>query len=107
MPALIDRHCQSLSAGTPPLAASEIEQLIAGLHGWVHRDGVIRKCFEFSDFGTTMAFVNAVAWIAQREDHHPNMTVSYNRCEVAYQTHSIGGISINDFICALKVEALL
>ena len=55
----------------------------------------------------TMAFVNAVAWIAHREDHHPDLLVSYNRCTVRFNTHSVGGLSINDFICAAKVDGLL
>ena len=54
-----------------------------------------------------MAFVNAVAWIAHAEDHHPDMHISFNRCSVAYHTHSIDGISMNDFICAAKINALL
>ena len=53
-----------------------------------------------------MAFVNAVAWLAHREDHHPDMTVSFNQCRVAYSTHAISGLSENDFICAAKVDAL-
>jgi 4a-hydroxytetrahydrobiopterin dehydratase len=54
-----------------------------------------------------MAFVNAVAWIAHRENHHPDLEVGYNSCRVSYTTHAIGGLSENDFICAAKVEALL
>ena len=54
-----------------------------------------------------MAFVNALAWIAHVEDHHPDLAVSYSRCTVRFNTHSVGGISINDFICAAKVDALL
>jgi 4a-hydroxytetrahydrobiopterin dehydratase len=54
-----------------------------------------------------MAFVNAVAWIAHAEDHHPDLLVSYNRCTVRFNTHSVGGLSVNDFICAAKLDALL
>ena len=53
-----------------------------------------------------MAFVNAVAWIAHKEDHHPDMEVGYNKCRVRYSTHSVGGLSLNDFICASKVDGL-
>ena len=53
-----------------------------------------------------MAFVNMVAWVAQREDHHPAMLIGYNKCKVSWNTHSVGGISMNDFICAAKIEAL-
>ena len=66
----------------------------------------IRRLFEFSNFHETMAFVNALAWIAHREDHHPDLEVGYRRCLVRYRTHAIGGLSENDFICAAKVERL-
>ena len=61
----------------------------------------------FSNYYQTMAFVNAVAWIANQTDHHPELSVSYNQCRVEYSTHDINGLSENDFICAAKVEALL
>jgi 4a-hydroxytetrahydrobiopterin dehydratase len=76
------------------------------LPGWEHEDGAIGKTFSFGNFAETMVFVNGVAWIAEREDHHPDLSVSYDKCRVAYSTHSIGGISGNDFICAAKIEAL-
>lgn len=106
---LASSHCTALPKGTPPLAADEIARLLPAVPEWEHAsgDGLIRKTFSFSDFGGTMAFVNAVAWIAQREDHHPDMQVGYNRCRVSFSTHSVGGISLNDFICAAKIEALL
>jgi 4a-hydroxytetrahydrobiopterin dehydratase len=53
-----------------------------------------------------MAFVNAVAWIAHREDHHPDMTVGYNKVNVAFSTHSVSGLSENDFISAARIDAL-
>ena len=68
--------------------------------------GVIAKTWSFPNYHETLAFVNAVAWIAHRQDHHPDMTVSYGRCRVEFSTHSIGGISENDLICAAKIEAL-
>ena len=104
---LVERRCQALPAGTPALAGAELAALLAQVPGWEHRGSTIRKTYSFADYGKTMAFVNAVAWIAHREDHHPDMSVGYNRCEVAFSTHSIGGISLNDFICAAKIEALL
>jgi len=69
--------------------------------------GSISKVYEFADFYETMAFVNALAYIAHVEDHHPELAVSYNRCAVTYSTHSLGGLSENDFICAAKIEALV
>lgn len=106
---LASSHCTALPKGTPPLAPDEIGRLLSAVPGWEHLagDGLIRKAFAFPDYGGTMAFVNAVAWIAHREDHHPDMQVGFNRCQVSFSTHSVGGISINDFICAAKIEALL
>jgi len=68
---------------------------------------VLTRTFTFSDFHRTMAFVNAVAWVAHDQDHHPDMTVSYSRCTLNWSTHSVGGLSINDFICAARVDALV
>jgi 4a-hydroxytetrahydrobiopterin dehydratase len=66
--------------------------------------------FDFKNYYRTLAFVNAVAWVAHTEDHHPEMTVTYNRCTVRYNTHSVnagrGGLSINDFICAARIDTL-
>jgi 4a-hydroxytetrahydrobiopterin dehydratase len=106
MATLESRQCQALPAGTAPLARAEIDALLTGLPGWTYADGAISKTFSFADFHQTMAFVNALAWIAHRQDHHPDLAVSYNRCSVRYNTHSIGGVSANDFICAARIEAL-
>lgn len=103
---LSERHCQPLPKETPALAATEISILLDELPGWACCNGAIRRAYAFGNYGETVAFVNAVAWIAQREDHHPDISFGYNRCEVAFSTHSIGGISMNDFICAAKVETL-
>ena len=98
--------CRPLPAGTPPLAQAQIDAALAQLPGWAYADGAIAKAFSFANYAETIAFVNAIAWIAQREDHHPDMLVGYDRCRVTYHTHSVGGISENDFICAAKIEAL-
>ncbi len=98
--------CRPLPAGTPPLAQAQIDAGLALLPGWEHKDGAIGKAFSFGNYAQTIAFVNGVAWIAQREDHHPDMWVGYDKCRVAYHTHSVGGISDNDLICAAKIEAL-
>ena len=99
-------HCHPLE-GQPPMAEAEIHTHLARVPGWALRDGAIEKSYRFDDFHRTMAFVNALAWIAHAEDHHPDLAVSYGRCTVRFNTHSVGGISINDFICAAKVDALL
>lgn len=65
----------------------------------------ISHTYKFNNYYQTIAFVNVIAQIAHQQDHHPELSVSYNRCTVTYSTHSIGGLSINDFICAAKINA--
>lgn len=74
---------------------------------WTPEGAAIKRTFTFKDFHETMAFVNAVAWIAHREDHHPDLEVGDRRCLVRYTTHSTGGLTENDFICALRIDALV
>ena len=105
--ALAAKRCKPCEGGTPPLGNEEIERFLDLLTGWEHMDGSIVKRFEFRNYYQTMAFVNAVAWIAHTEDHHPDMEVSYRVCRVRYSTHAINGLSENDFICAAKVEAIV
>jgi 4a-hydroxytetrahydrobiopterin dehydratase len=109
MTALRDRKCAAYAPGTPALDAGRARQLIGELdRGWrIADDGKsLRRAFVFEDFYRTMAFVNAVAWIANAEDHHPDLEVGYNYCRMVFATHSIGGLSDNDFICAAKIDAL-
>jgi len=106
MPDLKTQHCKPLE-GQQPFTAAEIDSHLAAAPGWALADGAIQKHFEFADYHRTIAFVNALAWIANAEDHHPDLLLSYSRCTVRFNTHSVGGISINDFICAAKVDALL
>jgi 4a-hydroxytetrahydrobiopterin dehydratase len=101
---LASRQCK---AATLPLSQEQINTLLPQLNGWVQQGQVIGKTFEFKNYYQTMSFVNAVAWIANREDHHPELSVSYNKCKVEYSTHDVNGLSDNDFICAAKVDALL
>lgn len=106
---LAAKHCAACTASTPPVPESAVRQALAGLAGWELITGKVPEIFRlftFANYYETMAFVHAVAWIAHREDHHPDLEVSYNRCRVRYSTHSIGGISENDLICAAKVNAL-
>lgn len=93
--------------GQPAMTSEQISAHLAEAPGWALAAGAIEKQFAFTDYHRTMAFVNAVAWVAHQEDHHPDLTLSYCRCTVRFNTHSVGGISINDFICAAKVDALL
>jgi 4a-hydroxytetrahydrobiopterin dehydratase len=99
-------RCAPCAAGTPPLNAAQIQPLFAGLQGWALENGAIAKSYRFQNYHETIAFVNAAAWISHREDHHPDLLVGYNQCKVTYVTHSVGGLSRNDFICAAKLDAL-
>jgi len=93
------------------LTPTEVVQRLVTAPGWrLSGDGAsaaIEKTFAFAAYHETMAFVNAVAFIAQRQDHHPELVVTYNRCIVRYNTHDVGGISDTDFDCAAQVDALL
>src|ERR1041384_6445252 len=91
-----------------PLSKDDVTKRLASLAGWESLGGKeFAKTFAFQNYYETMAFVNATAWISHREDHHPDLEVGYNKCRVRYSTHSVGGLSENDLICAAKVEALL
>jgi 4a-hydroxytetrahydrobiopterin dehydratase len=103
---LASQRCRPLD-GHDPMEIGEIDQHLAMVNGWSLVHGSIQKQFTFDDYGGTTSFVNAVAWIAQREDHHPDIAFGFNRCTLRFNTHSVGGISVNDFICAAKVDALL
>ncbi len=108
---LRQKSCRPCAPGTPPLAREEAQRWLAALSaGWTLRedgDLAIERVFKFKNYYETMAFVNAVAWIAHREDHHPDVEIGYNRCRVRYSTHAVKGLSENDFICAAKIDALL
>lgn len=103
---LASKRCKPCASGTPPLTNAEIDSLMRQLEGWQRNDHLINKTYEFKNYYQTMAFVNALAWLSHSEDHHPELTVGYNKCKVEYTTHSVHGLSENDFICAAKVDAL-
>ena len=104
---LTNKQCKPCEGGVPPLTENEARELLKQLDGWELNDNIISKTFAFKNYYQVIAFVNAVAWMTHREDHHPDMTVGYNKCRMEYSTHAIGGLSENDFICAAKVDALL
>jgi 4a-hydroxytetrahydrobiopterin dehydratase len=94
------------------LSATEIVSQLTQLNGdaaqgWKLIEGALEKTFPFANYHQTMAFVNALAWVAHREDHHPELAVSYGHCTVRFNTHDVGGISVSDFHCAAAVDALL
>lgn len=92
--------------GRAKLPDVDIGALMKLLPDWEIKGIELTKTFRFDNYHETMAFVNALAFIAHREDHHPDLGVHYNRCVVHWSTHDAGGLTLNDFICAAKTEAL-
>ena len=103
---LLHQKCRAREGGQP-MSEAAIHDHLAQLSGWHLRAGAIEKSFAFKNFFETIAFVNALAWICNTADHHPELAISYDRCTVRFNTHSVGGSSINDFICAAKADALI
>ena len=103
---LARKKCKPCEGGVAPLTAAEVRPMLKGLQGWALDGKSIAKTYQFKNYFDTMAFVNAAAWVSHREDHHPDLEVGYNTCRVRYSTHSVGGLSENDFICAAKLESL-
>lgn len=93
------------------LSSAEVSEQLASMEGWTLADSgaspSIRKTYRFANFYETMAFVNALALIAHQQDHHPDLEVGYNRCQVSLNTHDVGGISETDIDCARRIDALL
>jgi 4a-hydroxytetrahydrobiopterin dehydratase len=106
MEALTKRKCQPCEGGVAPYSEQQARSMLAQLKGWQLQDAKLVKVYPFANYHHTMAFVNALAWISHREDHHPDLEVGYNKCRVTYWTHAVGGLSENDFICAAKCDAL-
>jgi 4a-hydroxytetrahydrobiopterin dehydratase len=106
---LAQKKCKPCEGGVAPLTRAAAEALLGKLAGgWqlTADDHSIRRELAFKDFYRTMSFVNAVAHVANIEDHHPDLEVGYNYCRIVFSTHSIGGLSENDFICAAKVDQI-
>ena len=101
---LEQRHCTRQGVALDGVA---IATLLHEVPGWSVADNVLVRTFTLPDYRATIAFVNAVATLAEHEDHHPEMTVGYTTCRVSWTTHSAGStLSDNDFICAAKANAL-
>ncbi len=106
---LSSKRCKPCEGGVAPLSDTQAQALLGKLApGWVlsKETNVIRREFKFTDFYRTMSFVNALAHIANIEDHHPDLEVGYGYCRVQFTTHAIKGLSENDFICAAKIDAI-
>jgi 4a-hydroxytetrahydrobiopterin dehydratase len=101
-----ERRCVPCEGGTAKLTPEKVKDLLETLEGWEAAGDRIRKSFKFSDFRGAMRFVNQMAELAEQEGHHPDFSVHYSKVEVTTWTHSIGGLSENDFILAAKIDAL-
>ncbi|MFI4913994.1 MAG: 4a-hydroxytetrahydrobiopterin dehydratase [Steroidobacterales bacterium] len=108
-PELAERRCKPCEGGVMPLVGEAAKRELAALASdWQLIEGgkAIKRELRFRDFYRTMSFVNALAHLANIEDHHPDLEVGYNYCRVRYSTHAIGGLSENDFICAAKIDRI-
>jgi len=106
---LKNKHCEPCEGGVCPLESSVSTQYLEQVPGWKltgNGDAIVRT-FKFKNFLNTMSFINAMAHVAEQQDHHPDFSAGYGYCEVRYTTHAIGGLSANDFICAAKINELL
>jgi 4a-hydroxytetrahydrobiopterin dehydratase len=106
---LNEKKCLPCEGGIPPMPPAEAERLLTQLSSeWrLSPDGrELQREFVFKDFYRTMSFVNALAHVANREDHHPDLAIGYNYCRVRYTTHAVNGLTENDFICAAKIDRL-
>ena len=106
---LSSKNCESCEGIGAALTPEQVTHLMPQLtEGWhVQKDATaIKKSFSFNNFYETMAFVNAIAWIANIENHHPDLEIGYNYCHVTFLTHALKGLSHNDFICAARIDKL-
>ena len=106
---LREMKCIGCEGGVPALTETRAQELLKQVPTWkLSTDNkTITREFVFKGYGKTIQFVNAIAWIANQEGHHPDLQVSFDRCIVNFTTHAVNGLTDNDFICAAKVDALL
>jgi 4a-hydroxytetrahydrobiopterin dehydratase len=103
---MTDLLAQKCAHAAAPLDEASVTALLPQVAGWAVHGGWLCRDFAFADYDETLAFVNALAWMVRQEDHHPELTVTYRNCIARYQTHTAAGITLNDFICAAKANAL-
>jgi 4a-hydroxytetrahydrobiopterin dehydratase len=106
---LLEQQCEPCEGGLSPLSAARAARYLEQVPGWQLSENCksIKRSFKFKGFFRTMSFINALAWIANQQGHHPDFSAGYNYCEVLFTTHAIDGLSENDFICASRVNALM
>ena len=103
---LAQQKCKPLKGKEHQLTATGARELLAALPDWELDEAHIHKQFKFADFVHALAFVNALGYIAEQQNHHPDLELGWGRCVVKFSTHDVGGLSMNDFICAAKTEVL-
>jgi 4a-hydroxytetrahydrobiopterin dehydratase len=103
---LAEMTCNPIKKGTAPLSHTETEALITQIAAWSLSEKEIKREFRFKDFCEAMNFVNKIAAAANEQDHHPDIFISYNIVQLTLSTHKIGGLSLNDFILAAKIDLL-
>ncbi|MGD9020283.1 MAG: 4a-hydroxytetrahydrobiopterin dehydratase [Lysobacterales bacterium] len=105
---LTDKRCVPCEGGVDTIGREAAAKMLIDVPGWALSDDskMISRRFEFKGFLSTMSFINAMAFMVNREDHHPDFSAGYNYCDVGFTTHAIDGLSENDFICAAKLNAL-
>jgi 4a-hydroxytetrahydrobiopterin dehydratase len=104
---LLSRKSKALAARTPALSEKRAQGLLAQVHGWKIVAGELTRSFKFENYYEAVAFVNATAWVSHAQDHHPDIALGYNTVVMRYSTHSVGGLSENDFICAAHINVLV
>lgn len=109
MTKLSNKKCIACEFGSNPLSLDKIRKLLTEVDGWKLNEveSGIYKHFKFGNYYKTIAFVNAVAWVANNEGHHPKLEVGFNYCTVHYSTHAAKGLTENDFICASKIDVVV
>lgn len=107
---LKEGKCVPCEGGVPQLSVEEAQEFAKQLHpDWTISDdnSLIKRSIKFQGFSNVVLFVNALAWLAEKEGHHPDISFGYGYCDITFSTHAIDGLSENDFICAAKADALL
>jgi 4a-hydroxytetrahydrobiopterin dehydratase len=103
---LAEQSCVPIKTGEPPLSSRKIDELLREVPNWSLGDKTIVREFRFKDFRQAMDFVNKAAAVANEQDHHPDIFISYNKVQITFTTHKINGLSLNDFISAAKIDNL-
>lgn len=104
---LVTKKCVPCEGGVSAMSQEEANQYLSKVIGWELIEGTkIKKEFKFKNFKESLNFVNKVGSIAEEEQHHPNITIIYNKVQISLTTHAIGGLSQNDFIMAAKIDRI-